>query len=306
MNTSVDSKRRASKDINIMDTDGGDDEDNSSDGDNVCMGSPIVDVEDDSDPPDISAIHMENQNSYQNDISDLLIVGDNRPIVEDATLNLNVLDELSLSSDQPKECLSMEYKQQPVTLISSSANRISRPTSLYNCQTIDSDIDLLKPVVFSSSQCYSNKLLTKPRLIPTNDSKSSSQNSWGSNSPAISNPMRESTAVTSVLPNAMMTTILFGSRNNANNNDNLNSCSGTVVNKSSNVISLQDKSFMKITSNEIRSPQITTNVINLGSSTDTAKSLSNKKIQGKNISYSILMYSVNITNITHFCEFSNS
>ena len=246
---------------------------------------------------------MENQNSYQNDISDLLIVGDNRPIVEDATLNLNVLDELSLSSDQPKECLSMEYKQQPVTLISSSANRISRPTSLYNCQTIDSDIDLLKPVVFSSSQCYSNKLLTKPRLIPTNDSKSSSHNSWGSNSPAISNPMRESTAVTSVLPNAMMTTILFGSRNNANNNDNLNSCSGTVVNKSSNVISLQDKSFMKITSNEIRSPQITTNVINLGSSTDTAKSLSNKKIQGKNISYSILMYSVNIT---HFCEFSNS
>ena len=59
MNTSVDSKRRASKDINIMDTDGGDDEDNSSDGDNVCMGSPIVNVEDDSDPPDISTIHME-------------------------------------------------------------------------------------------------------------------------------------------------------------------------------------------------------------------------------------------------------
>ena len=70
--------------------------------------------------------------------------------------------------------------------------------------------------------------------------------------------------------------------------EHLNSCSSFVVNKSSNVISLQDKSFMKITSNEIRSPQITTNVINLWSSTETAKPLFNKKIQGKNISYFIM------------------
>ena len=281
MNTSADINRRESKDINIMDTDGGDDEDDSADGGNVCMGSPIVNVEDDSGSPDISTIHMENQNSYQNDISDLLIIGDSRPIGEDTTLNLNVLDELSLSSDQPEEDLAMEYKQHSVSSNVSSKIFVSRPTSLFNCQTIDSDIDLLKPVVFSSSQSYSNKILTKPKLIPMKDTKSSSQSSWNSNNPAVTNAKRESTAVTSVLPNAMMTTILFGSRTNAKSNDNLNSRFNSTVNKSSNVISLQDKSFMKNTSNDTRSQHTTTNVINLGSSTESAKSPGNRKVPGK-------------------------
>ena len=282
MNTSTESNRRASKDINIMDTDGGDDEDDSGDGDYACMGSPIVNVEDDSGSPDLSAIHMENQSSYQNDISDLIIVGDNHPVGKNTTLNLNVLDELSLSSDQPEEDLTMEYKQQPVKPTSvSSAKFVSRPNALFNCQTIDSDIALLKPVVFKSSQAHSNKLLNKPRLMSTTDSKSSSQNSWGSISPAISNSKRDSTAVTSVLPNAMMTTILFGSRNNAKRDDNLSSCSNNLVDKSSNVISLQDKSFMELNSNNIRSQPTTANVINLGSATETAKLLVNRKIQGK-------------------------
>ena len=174
MNTSTESTRRASKDINIMDTDGGDDEDDSADGNNVCMGSPIVNVEDDSVSPDISA--LENENSYQNDINDLLIIGDNRPIVDDTSLNLNVLDELSLSSDHPEDDLTMEDKQPSVNSSSSSSTFASRPTSLFNCQTVDSDIDLLKPVVFKSSQSYSNKLnMTKPKLMPMKDTKTCSQ-----------------------------------------------------------------------------------------------------------------------------------
>ena len=289
MNTSTDSTRRASKDINIMDTDGGDDEDDSADGDNVCMGSPIVNVEDDSVSPDISTLHMENENSYQNDISDLLIIGDNRPIVEDASLNLNVLDELSLSSDQPEDDLTMEYKQPSVNTHSSSAIFVSRPTSLFNCQTVDSDIDLLKPVVFKSSQSYSNKLnMSKPKFIPLRDNKSSSQNSSSTNRTTISNPKRESTAVTSVLPNATMTTILFGSRTNEKTNDHLNPSSNSSVIKPSNVISLKDKSFMKNTSNNIGSQQITASVISQGSSAETTKLPCNKKIQGKNIHFTSL------------------
>ena len=202
--------RLVSKEINIMDTDAGDDDESTTDEDNVCMGSPVVNVEDDSLSPDLSSLNVDNQDpSSHCDISDLLSTGGIEPISD-----LEVLDSLRLSSDQPSEDdVHIGMSQTGPSLPGTSL--ASHTTTLSNNQNIDADIDLLKPVVFSSTHAYLIKSginISKPlvhrKTIPTPSCDLNPKTS------ALHTPLRESTAVTSVLPNAMMTTLLNGSRTN--------------------------------------------------------------------------------------------
>ena len=200
--------RLVSKDINIMDTDAGDDDESTTDEDNVCMGSPVVNVEDDSLSPDLSSLNVDNQDpSSHCDISDLLSTGGIEPISD-----LEVLDSLRLSSDQPSED-DLHIGMSQTGLSSPGTSLASHTTTLSNNQNSDADIDLLKPVVFSSTHAYLIKSginISKPlvhrKTIDTTSCDLTPKTS------ALHNPLRESTAVTSVLPNAMMTTILNGSR----------------------------------------------------------------------------------------------
>ena len=200
--------RLVSKDINIMDTDAGDDDESTTDEDNVCMGSPVVNVEDDSLSPDLSSLNVDNQDpSSHCDISDLLSTGGIEPISD-----LEVLDSLRLSSDQPSED-DLHIGMSQTGLSSPGTSLASHTTTLSNNQNSDADIDLLKPVVFSSTHAYLIKSginISKPlehrKTIATTSCDLNPKTS------ALHNPLRESTAVTSVLPNAMMTTILNGSR----------------------------------------------------------------------------------------------
>ena len=199
-----------SKDINIMDTDAGDDDESTTDEDNVCMGSPVVNVEDDSLSPDLSSLNVDNQDpSSHCDISDLLSTGGIEPISD-----LEVLDSLRLSSDQQSEDDVHIGVSQKVSS-SHGASLASHTNTLSNNQNSDSDIDLLKPVVFSSTHAYlikSGTNISKPLVHRKTIATTSCD--FNPKTSALHKPLRESTAVTSVLPNAMMTTILNGSRTN--------------------------------------------------------------------------------------------
>lgn len=275
---------RCSKDINIMDTDGGEDDEDSSDGDNVCMGSPIVNVEDDARSPDISTLRVENDNTYQCDISDLLIVGDSRPISDATSVNLEVLDDLRLSSEHPGDDLYMELRQPHHNSNASSTMLISRPTASITSQNLECDIDLLKPVVFSSSASYlGNASNVQPKSLSVNGDKSLQSYALNSKSPAISKSLRASTAVTSVLPTAMMTTILCGPRTSAKINETSNQSSSFQFKNSLNVAA-KDKSIakMSISHNNI-SPKVSANTISQGIVPEHGKIQNTKKLSGKRI-----------------------
>ena len=212
MNNFEKNTRLKSKDINIMDTDAGDDDESTTDEDNVCMGSPVVNVEDDSLSPDLSSLNVDNQDpSSHCDISDLLSnTGGGIETISD----LEVLDSLRLSSDQQTED-NLHISMSQTGPSSPGTSLASHTTTLSNNQNSDSDIDLLKPVVFSSTHAYLIKSginISKPlvhrKTIATTSCDLTPKTS------ALHNPSRESTAVTSVLPNAMMTTLLNGSRIN--------------------------------------------------------------------------------------------
>ena len=199
-----------SKDINIMDTDAGDDDESTTDEDNVCMGSPVVNVEDDSLSPDLSSLNVDNQDpSSPCDISDLLTsTGGIEPISD-----LEVLDSLRLSSSDQQSEDSLHIGMSQTGPSSPGTSLASHTTTLSNNQNSDSDIDLLKPVVFSSTHAYLIKSginLSKPLVHRKTIATTSCD--LTPKTIALHNPLRESTAVTSVLPNAMMTTILNGSR----------------------------------------------------------------------------------------------
>ena len=202
--------RLMSKDINIMDTDAGDDDESTTDEDNVYMGSPVVNVEDDSLSPDLSSLNVDNQDpSSPCDISDLLTsTGGIEPISD-----LEVLDSLRLSSSDQQSEDSLHIGMSQTGPSSPGTSLASHTTTLSNNQNSDSDIDLLKPVVFSSTHAYLIKSginLSKPLVHRKTIATTSCD--LTPKTIALHNPLRESTAVTSVLPNAMMTTILNGSR----------------------------------------------------------------------------------------------
>ena len=266
------------KDINIMDTDGGDEEDDDgTNGIDMCMGSPIVNVEDDSLSADLPTLNMDNQSSTQCDINNFANVRDDDPISDATSINLDVLDDLRLSSDQPEDDLYIGIKDTMPSL--SFAGPVSRPTSLFNCQNLEKDVDLLKPVVFSNSIIYSGKTtLSKPKPLGSNTNISKIPCDLNSKTSAASKTLRESTAVTSVLPNATMTTILCGLRTNTKIYNQPNQCS-TLQSKSSLDVKAQDEN-LKIYNHKYPL-RISSNVMSHRSVTELEKLPKNKKFPGR-------------------------
>ena len=279
---------RCSNDINIMDTDGGE-EDDSTEGDNVCMDnqeSPLVNVEDDAFSPDISTLTVNNKKEPPCDISDFLTVDDNDTTPDASSLSLDVLDDLRLSSDRSEDDLCFSSHKPTHSSNKSLIDSSSIPATNFNCHNLESDIYLLKPVVFTTSSlsCSSNANISKTKLLFCNENKiaiPSSVIDLNAKSPGVSKTLKESTAVTSVLPNSMMTTILCGAQTRTNLHNHSNQlCSGVLSSNNSLNVQIPETNFENSLLQKNNSLQMSSNVLSRRIVAEMGK-LHNKKSSGK-------------------------
>ena len=281
-----------SNDVNIMDTDGGD-EDDSTDGDNVCMDnqeSPLLNVEDDAFSPDISTLTVNNKKEPRCDISDFLTVDGNDTTHDESSLSLDVLDDLRLSSDRSEDDLCFSSHKTTLSYNKATIESSSTTATNFNCHNLERDIYLLKPVVFSNSSplsCSSNANISKPKLIFGNENKIATPSSaieLNAKSPAAPKNLRESTAVTSVLPNSKMTTILYGARTSTKLHDNTNQCSGVLSNNSLNV-SIPEINPENGTAQKNNLLQMSSNVLSRRIVAEMGKLHNNKKPTGRSLRF---------------------